>query len=248
MVRLMEVARFLNSVLKPRSVHDRSRNGLQFKGKAEVKKIAFAVDASMQSFEMAKKAKADLIVVHHGIIWKGHHHDKTFSKRMEFLKKNNISLYASHLPLDKHPMYGHNIQIAWRLGLTDIKPFGVYKGQTIGYEGISRSSLSKMKSCLDNTFGVKSKLYDFSGGKSRKVAVVSGGGASLLGEAAEKKINCLVTGEFGHENYSVAREGKVSVIQAGHYATETVGVKVLEKLLKQKFNIETVFLDIPTGL
>ena len=248
MAKLNTIVRYLNSLFKPRSISDVSRNGLQFKGKSDVKKIAFAVDACLDSFKKAKAAGADILVVHHGLFWKGEEDDDILKKRISFLKKNGLSLYAMHLPLDRHPMYGHNIHLSWRLGLKNIKPFGEYKGQKIGYHGNSNLSLKQIKSVLDRNIKTKSVIYNFSKGKARNIAIISGRGTFALPEASKKNIDCMITGELSHEYYLIAKDANVSVIQIGHYASETIGLKVLMKLIKQKFNISTVFLDIPTGL
>lgn len=246
MVKLNTIVRFLNKELNVRKIKDSSRNGLQVRGKAEIKRIAFCVDACMELFEKAKQKKCDLVVVHHGLLWKGKKKDV---KRINFLKKNKTSLYGCHLPLDLNEKYGNNIEICRVLGLSRIKKFGRYKGVNIGYAGeLEAVNFNSLIKRLNKSLKTKCKYLKFGKNKIKRIGVVSGGGADTISEAIEKKLDCLLTGEYSHGRYHQAKEGKINIIAAGHYKTEIFGVKALIGLLKQKFNIETVFIDIPTGL
>lgn len=248
MVDLNNVIRYLNSILKPRAVPDSSRNGLQFRGKKNVKKIGFAVDACIETFEKANKLGCDLLVVHHGILWKGQRGNDSLERRKRLLKRFGLSLYACHLPLDMHPEYGNNIGLARLLELKNLKDFGGYHGVTIGYSGKTDLSLKNIELNLNKKLKTKSKVLNFSNKKISQVGLVSGGGWSAIPEAIEKRIDLLIVGEAPHHAYHMAKEGNLNLIIAGHYATETLGVKALMKPLKEKFNIQTVFIDVPTGL
>lgn len=249
MVKLNTVIRYLNSMLSPRSINDTSRNGLQFRGKDNVRKAAFAVDACIETFKKAAEQKCDLIIVHHGIYWKGAKKDSITRNREMFLKKHNLSLYACHLPLDKHKIYGNNIKLAELLDLKNIKEFGSYNGTEIGFSGQTDKTLKQIKSLLDKKLVTKAKIYNFSGLKNPKsIALVSGGGSAAISEAISKRIRCFITGEVPHHIYHIAKESRIDLVIAGHYASETLGVKALSELLKEKFNIATKFIDVPTGL
>ena len=133
MATLLAITRFLNKPLNIRNIPDNSKNGMQARGTKEVKKIGFAVDACMEVFNKAKEQDCDLIIVHHGILWKKSNVPKAqLEKRISFLKKHGISLYAAHLPLDLHPEYGNNIRLARLLGLKGLKGFGDYHKVMIG--------------------------------------------------------------------------------------------------------------------
>jgi dinuclear metal center YbgI/SA1388 family protein len=250
-MRLNTIVRFLNKELKVRSIPDASRNGLQVRASSEVKMIGFAVDACMETFEKAVARKCDLLVVHHGLFWKGQGDESgQRKKRTAFLKRKRLSLYAAHLPLDRHEQHGNNAKLSEMIGLTHRKRFGKYKGNYIGYKGKLRKSTTRdaLVRSLNRKLKTKCAVIPFGPGRIRTIGVVSGGGVSLRQQAVKEKLDCFVTGDSGHDFYHVAKEGRLNVVMAGHYATETLGVKALMLLLKEKFNIQTAFIDTPTGM
>lgn len=229
---------------------DPSLNGVQVGNlDQEIKTIALTVDASLESFKQAKKHNADLIFSHHGLFWgkpiaiKGTHY-----KRVEYLIKNNIALIASHLPLDAHMELGNNRGIANVLGLTDTEPFGKYKSNLIGIKGRLVKPL-----CLDDIkkllLGDNEPAYIVPGGKSlvSSIAIVSGGSPYSVLEAIEQNVDLFITGDKSHEVYHTCLEEGINMISAGHYATETFGVKLVGEWLKKELGLDTIFIDIPTG-
>lgn len=250
-MKLGDVVQFLDEYLRINEWGDKSRNGLQVEGSSEVEKIAFAVDACMESFEMAKQANADMLVVHHGLIWGGIEYVRGIvARRLRFLLENGISLYAAHLPLDAHPEIGNNAQILKILGIEIAEPFGSYHGSTIGYAGTfgESKSVDEIVSIIEKSLNTEVKLLRFGRDEVRKVGVVSGKGAFVISQAIDSDLDLLITGEAEHEAYHLAKEGGLNVIFAGHYATETVGIKALMDVVKNKFDVEVEFIDIPTGL
>lgn len=251
MTSLSSIVRFLNKGLDVKQIHDKSRNGLQVRVPKKINVIGFAVDASLETFERAKDLDVDLLIVHHGLFWKGQ--KDTYGlrlRRIAYLKKHRINLYAVHLPLDLHPTYGNNITLVHMLGVENIKPFGNYGGMNIGFCGRWKKSrtLKSIASILDHRLKTKSRVLQFGKNSIRSVAIVSGGAASLLGESVVKKFDCFITGEFGHSSYNDAKDSKQNVIISGHYATETVGVRSLIPVLKKRFGVKTIFIDLPTGM
>lgn len=248
MAKRDDIVKFLNKELNVKKIKDSSKNGLQSKGISEVKKIGFAVDASIETFEKAKKQGCDMVIVHHGIKWKPQKND--ISKRLNYLSKNKLSLYAAHLPLDMHSKYGNNIELARILNLKKIKKFGFYHGVSIGFQGtlLKSKTIIEIAKNLDKSLKTKSKILAFGKKEIKTIAIVSGGGISALDEAVKKKIDLFLTGESSHSSYHYIKEAKINVIFSGHYATETLGVKALMPILKKKFGVETVFIDVPTGL
>ncbi len=243
MVKLKGIKDFLDNELCIFEIEDKSNNGLQVSGVKDVKKIAFAVDACMEVFEKARDF--DMVIVHHGISW-----DDSLKyltginySRVKFLVENNISLYAAHLPLDKHPKHGNNAEFCRIFGLKHIHGFGDYHGQVIGFTGEKEISLNDFVNEINKKLNSSCKVFDFGNERIKNIGVVSGGGSSALNEAIEKGLDCFVTGEVPHQAYQLAKEGKINLIAAGHYATETLGVKALMKLIKDKFDVETVFID-----
>ncbi|NCN65402.1 MAG: Nif3-like dinuclear metal center hexameric protein [Candidatus Altiarchaeum hamiconexum] len=250
-MEIKKLNKFLDKYLKISEIDDLSVNGLQVEGRKDVKKICFAVDASLETFKLAKKENADMLFVHHGMIWGGIKKVTGINyKRLKFLIENEISLYATHLPLDKHREVGNNIQFLKIFGINEaIEEFGTYHEIIIGYKGKfeKERNLSGFVSEIEKQLNTKCKILKFGKDKIKSVGVVSGGAASLIDEALYN-IDCFVTGEPSHQVYHIAKEGKINVIFAGHYATETLGVKAMTELIGKKFGIETRFIDCPTGL
>jgi len=250
-MKLNEIVDFLDDFLKIKEWEDRSMNGLQVEGKNQVSKIAFAVDASIEAFRRTKKANADMIIVHHGLIWGGIERVRGIvMKRLKFLLENEISLYAAHLPLDAHPEIGNNVELLRIVGAEIKEPFGIYHGKQIGYSGTLKRSkkLNEVKKMLDDKLGVDSRILRFGRERVKKVAAVSGGGAFAVPEAGEKGIDLFITGEAEHSAYHAANESSLNVIFAGHYATETTGIKALMNVIGKRFDVDVEFIDIPTGL
>ncbi|MGI5173183.1 Nif3-like dinuclear metal center hexameric protein [Treponema sp. OMZ 840] len=234
---------------------DSSQNGIQVQNVnpdgTHIIKAAFAVDACLETIERAAKIQAQLLVVHHGLFWgkeqvlTGIHY-----RRIKALMDNDMALYASHLPLDADELTGNNYGIARRLCLSNIRPFGLWKGMTIGVQGEFDQSL-----CLDTIIrrlfpnGEKIQtLLPFGKKDIKKVAIISGGAGNQLQQAVQEKIDLFITGEIGHEQYHEALENGINVIAGGHYQTETVGVSLLAEKMHKELSVETVFIDVPTGL
>ena len=248
MAKIKEVVDFLDNELGIKDVEDSSNNGLQVSGNKEIKRIAFAVDACLEVFEKAKDC--DMIIVHHGISWEDSLKYLTGLNysRIKFLIENGISLYTAHLPLDKHPKHGNNAEFCRIFGLKNIQGFGDYNSQTIGFLGEKDISLNEFVKEIEKKLKTKCLVLGFGKKQIKKIAVVSGnGGSAIVREAVSRGVDCLVVGEAGHSSYHTAKEGKINLIAAGHYATETLGVKALMNPVKEKFNVEVKFIDAPTG-
>jgi dinuclear metal center YbgI/SA1388 family protein len=247
MVKLNSIVRFLNKELKVRKIKDPwSKNGLQVKASNEVKKVGLSVDACMSVFEKAKKLNCDLVIVHHALIQpKQKDTAGLIKKSVRFLKKNKISLYGSHLPLDKHKKYGNNIILFRMLNAKAKNNFS-----EVGYLGYFEKarSITSIKKELDKKLKTKCIVWNFGKKKIKKVAISSGYGGQGILEAVKMGADVFITGEVSHGSYHRAKEGKINVIAAGHYKTETVGVKALGKMLEEKYGLKTVFIDAPTGM
>jgi len=242
---------FLDEYLRINEFPDKSRNGLQVEGKGEVERIAFAVDACMETFERALKGNADMLIVHHGIIWGGIEYVRGLvQRRLRFLLNDELNLYAAHIPLDAHPEVGNNAQLLKLLELDPREPFGEYNGVYIGFTGEFEEPkpVSLIAQKLAEGLDTNVRSFEFGGEEVKSIAVMSGLGSSSIYEAVEKGIDLFITGEFLHQDFHVAKEGGVNVIAAGHYATETLGVRALMEIVKGKFDVEVFFIDAPTGL
>ncbi len=250
MIKLKEIVDFLDNHLKNSEFEDDSWNGLQVEGREEVNKIAFCVTAGLEVFKKAKDERADMIIAHHGVFWKQTNPSITgwMKDRVTFLTKNDISFYASHLPLDGHPEDGNNARIMELLGAKIEEPMVIHKGKSIGWIGRCEPiSVSDIVKKLESSIGSKCIVLDRGKEMVERVAVVSGGAPYDVFEAIKKEADLFITGDAA-DVFEVVRDAKINVIFAGHYATETTGVKAISDLLKKKFGVETVFIDAPTGL
>ena len=229
--------------------YDGAANGLQVENSGHVTRIAATVDASLATVKLAIAAKADLLIVHHGLFWSPQ--QPWTGRRRELLQlliENDLAIYSSHLPLDAHPQLGNNAQLAAALGLKNLKPFFESHGQNIGFKSTTRISRDELAERLERTTGVKPHLLP--GGKEmcEAIGLVTGGAGAELKQAAAEGVDTFITGEGPHWTYALAEELELNVFYGGHYATETFGVKALAAELSKKFNVPWEFLDHPTGL
>ncbi|WP_024466993.1 Nif3-like dinuclear metal center hexameric protein [Treponema pedis] len=234
---------------------DVSQNGLQVGNSGKkIKKAAFAVDACKAVISIAKERKADILFVHHGLFWSksilitGIHYE-----RIKMLLDSDIALYAVHLPLDAHPLYGNNAGLSARLSLEDKKEFGLYHGINIGFYGNLPLKNNEGLS-IDETISLlfpdgekPADILPFGKKKIKSVGIISGGAAENISEAVDLNLDLYITGEIEHVTYHTALENKINVIAGGHYQTETVGVRLVAKRLESDTGIETCFIDVPTG-
>ena len=231
---------------------DPSLNGIQVtRRNSEVSRIAFAVDACVETFHRAVEQGADMLLVHHGIFWgresrlTGAHY-----QRIRYLVENDLALYAVHLPLDMHPEFGNNAGMAAALRLREVRPFGTFKGQQIGCTGLlpEAQSIEEIAQTLfggtDQTLGV----LPFGPRQIRSVGLVSGGAPLEVEEAISEHLDLYVTGDAAHQVYHRAMETGINVIFGGHYLTETWGVRLLSERVARESDMETLFIDVPTGL
>ncbi|MGD8998610.1 MAG: Nif3-like dinuclear metal center hexameric protein [Anaerolineae bacterium] len=247
-----ELVDYLDAYLRVGEIDDTSLNGLQVEGPAEVKRAAFAVDACLASFEQAVAEGVQLLVVHHGLFWSepqrlvGPHFE-----RVRTLIEGRCALYAVHLPLDAHPEVGNNAEMARLLRLGDVGPFGTYHGLDIGVAGVLEPPLdlpALIGRLIDAVGTPPVRVLDHGPDEVRTVGCVSGDAASMMDQAAAEGLDAYITGETSHVFFHQASERGLNVLFAGHYATETLGVRALARHLEERFALETVFLNIPTGV
>ena len=233
---------------------DASANGLQVGPEAaDVERVAFAVDAGRATIEDAVDAEADALVVHHGLSWGGIERvTGTEYGRIAPLIENDLALYVSHLPLDGQQELGNAAGIADLLGLVDREPFGTVGGEYIGQRGrvdepfepdeLTTGLLSQL-----DTDGEDVRAMTFGPDEIEDIAIVTGSGTNWLDEAVAADADALVTGEGKGKVYHEAKEAGIHVFLAGHYATETFGVRSLQALVEE-WGVETTYLEVPTGL
>jgi dinuclear metal center YbgI/SA1388 family protein len=231
---------------------DPSLNGIQVDNDGSaIQKIAFGVDASMETFMRAVAAEAGLLFVHHGLFWGGPARIAgNLRRRIQYLLDHNLALYAVHLPLDQHPRLGNNAGLAELLGLENMEPFGLYHGRKIGYKGNFPEPLEIEAAVKKIGFMGRPPLgvYPFGKEKSRTCAVVSGGAADEALEALEEGIDLFVTGEMSHQVYHQCLEGRLNMIAGGHYSTEVWGLRRVMEYGAVELHLDMEFIDVPTGL
>jgi len=233
---------------------DASANGLQV-GPAHggVERVAFAVDAAEATIETAVDRDADLLVVHHGLSWGGIERVTGRDyRRIAPLIESDLALYAAHLPLDGHQELGNAAGLADHLDLDHCEPFGAMGPVHIGQRGrvsesYERNELATTLATELDTGGRGVQVLDFGPETVEEVAIVTGSGVDWLDEAIEAGVDAFVTGEGKQQVYHEAREAGVNVYLAGHYATETFGVRALAGIAED-WGLETTFIDHPTGL
>ena len=161
-----------------------------------------------------------------------------------------MALYAAHLPLDLHRIYGNNIQLSRMLDVQELRKFGRYHGIKIGYAGRFGQpvTVKAIAVVLNRELNTRCRVYRFGRERIHSIGIVSGGGGSLLPEACKDKLDCFLVGEIDLAVYNAAKECGVNLVVAGHYATETVGVRSLMPLVRETFGVETVFVDDPKEL
>lgn len=252
MVKLEKLCDFLDEYLDINAISDACWNGLQYQGKSNVEKIVYCVDAGAEAFRKTSSVKGDMIVVHHGHFWKNLNpsYSGWAKKRLDILKAGNISLYACHLPLDRHREVGNNARILSLLGAEITDEFLMSEGKNVGWIGEIADGLSikTIEKTINKGLNTKSNVLPFGPDKVRTVAVCSGGGGyGGFYEAMAKKADLYITGDTA-EIYYTARDFGINVIFAGHHCTETVGLKALSGIIEDRFEVESYFLDLPTGL
>ena len=245
-----EVIQFLDTYLNSAQIADASHNGLQVAGTPQVKKVVFGVSASLELFCKAHAAGADLIVVHHGLLW-GQEQPLTglFRERVAFLLKHNLNLAAYHLPLDKHPVVGHNARLMQAVQAQALQPFGNYHDVSIGFSGeVDPQPLAQLVQTWESFCQTKAQVLAYGPQKIRSLAIVSGGAFSLLPQAIEKRFDLYVTGVLDEPAQEWCREGKINCVALGHYNSEKPGILALQQLVEKHFPIETEFIDIPNPI
>jgi len=248
---LAAIVKHCEQTLRTETVRDYERvaNGLQVANRGRVTKLAAAVDASLATVRLAVAAKADLLLVHHGLFW-GAAHPWT-GKRYELLRwllDHDLAIYSSHLPLDAHPRLGNNAQLCAALGLKRLRPFFFDHGLHLGFQATASFSRADLVRRLERATGASARVIPGGPERCRRIGVVTGGAGGDLKTAAAEGVDTFVTGEGPHWTYAMAEELGLNVLYGGHYATETFGVKALAAHLSRHFRVPWQFLDHPTGL
>jgi dinuclear metal center YbgI/SA1388 family protein len=253
LVTVLDLISDLDRLLRPEAFADYSPNGLQVPGPEEIGTVATGVSASVELFERAAAEGAQLVLVHHGLFWKGmpQHVDRALYRRLRPLFLSDMALAAYHLPLDAHPEVGNNALLARGLGCEGLEPFALHDGEPIGIaarfpgDGIDADELAARVTTLTN----REPLHlAYGPARVRTIGIVSGGASGYLGDAIAAGLDAFLTGEPSEKVLAQAREGAIHFLAAGHYATETFGVKALGERLQDRFGIRHIFLEDPNPI
>lgn len=249
-MNILQLSHYLDNLLDIPSISDspNALNGLQVQNTGEIKKVGLAVDLCQATIDMAVEKNCQMLFVHHGVFWGGLQPLRgSFYKKISSMISQNLGLYSAHIPLDLHPLLGNNRALADLIGLENLEPFGEYGGIKIGLKGtIPKTPASALARELGGKLGSSVKVIG--DGEINTLGLVTGGAADIVQQASRQGLDAYITGEGANHHYHEAIEGQCVLIFAGHYATETGGVKAVGGHLKKKFGIATEFLDYPTGL
>ena len=257
MPALAPIAEFLDALLDVANVPDypNAVNGVQLANVGEIERVATAVDFSSEAIEGTIAAGARLLLVHHGMFWSGVQPITARAhQRLWTLVTHDVAVYAAHLPLDIHPSLGNNALLAGRLGLEPSGGFARYQTIDVGLSGVSEvptQTLADRARALAEEYRGTMVTTPFAPERlTRRWGICTGAGAdsSTIREAARRGLDTLIVGEGPHHTAVEARELGIVLMYAGHYATETLGVRALGETLATRFGLTSTFIDAPTGL
>lgn len=257
MATLTDIVTFLDGELRTPEIPDAepALNGLQLANSGTVSRVAAAVDFSLPVVVRATAAQADLLIVHHGMTWRGR--ERLVGAAYERLKRaidGNLAVYSSHIPLDVHPRLGNNALLARELQLPTDGGFGRYKGIEIGVTGVAdvptATIVERMRTFSGQHGSHVVATHADADRRTKRFAIITGSGADTgtIDEARERGVDTLIVGEGPHHSAVQAMEQGLVVIYGGHYATETLGVRALGALISERFRLPWEFLAVPTGL
>lgn len=246
-IKRKHLEKYLRDLLEVNQFNDYGPNGLQVEGKDDINTIAFTVSCSKEAIEEAINKNADCLIAHHGLIWSGQE-SKTlrgpYAKRLFPLIKNDVNLFAYHLPLDAHIKIGNAAVIAQKLDMIDLQPFALYKGTPTGVKGFFKKSITvtelqnKLAILLNHQVIISS--YD-SSAKINSLGILTGGASKSWFQAQKEHLDGYLTGEISEHDWHDAREGGIHMFAGGHYATEQFGIQALMDEICQEFKKENPY-------
>ncbi len=243
-ILLADLESFLNSLLNAKSFDERAYNGVQVATKVPIQKIVTAVSVSKEVIHKAIEAKAQALIVHHGIFRKGDAHPLVgrLYDMIYQLMKHDIALFCYHLPLDAHNKIGNNWKAAQDLGLKNCTSFFEYGGDYIGVVGeVEKITFEAFKKHVEQYYD-RSALAVKVNEEVKKIAIISGGADKFIKDAAEAGADCFITGRVDESVWDDAHDYKVSFLGLGHYGTETIGPQALAKKIESHFQIPAIFI------
>ena len=235
---------YANELLELAAYPDYGPMGMQVAGAQEIEKIACGVSASLELFERAAAARAQLLIVHHGLLWDNEPRaiDERARRRLKALFDADVTLAAYHLALDAHPEIGNNALLARELGVAvDARFAGIGAGGRVD----GGTDVTALAAHVRDRLGREPLVFAEGPERIERVAIVTGGAARYVADAAAEGYDAFVTGEPAEPTLHLARELGIHYLAAGHYATETLGVQALAERLAERFGLEWEFIDLP---
>jgi dinuclear metal center YbgI/SA1388 family protein len=240
---------YFQKILTPENFEDYAPNGLQVEGKDKIARLAFAVSATQDSIAKARTWGADALVVHHGIFWK-HQGPRTvtgaWGERVKSLVKDDMNLFAYHLPLDGHPEIGNAVALGNKIGLVGMAPFALYKRQPMGAKGKFNTPVTaaELKKKLENVLQHAVILATPDENHPIKsLGIITGGANNEWAEAMKDGLDAYLTGEISEYNWHDAKEAGIHYFAGGHHATERFGVLALMERVKSELKLDCEFFD-----
>jgi len=251
MATLSELVVYLDNELGISEIPDYpgAYNGLQLQNGGQVTKVGAAVDASLAVVREAVDQEVDFLLVHHGMFWQGER--AITAARYEKLRlaiESGLAIYSAHIPLDIHEDFGNNVLLSRELGLGEGEPFFSWKGVKLGRKGEFGGTLGELRELTSAAVGGEVLVRGGLDSPAGLVGIITGGAGSEVEAMADAGIDTFITGEGPHWSYLLAEELELNLLYAGHYATETFGVRALSEVLVTKFGLGSTFIDHPTGL
>jgi dinuclear metal center YbgI/SA1388 family protein len=244
MISKNNIVSFLNTTLHIEDIADYGPQGIQVDGQERVSRVVTGVSASLELFQTAVNEDAEMVIVHHGILWDRDSRvvQGAFRDRLKILLENDITLLAYHLPLDKHPVIGNNAVAADRLGLDNVSEFA-----DIGVKGTLPEPCSPehLVETVTHIYQNKPLVFAFGPDKIQSIGICSGGASKYLRQAIDDDLDAYISGEPAEPSLHEAKEGRIHFLAAGHYATERLGIQALGDLLQNEFNLSITFVDLP---
>jgi len=253
LARRDEIIAFCDELLAISTFADYGPNGLQVPGRSEVAKLATGVTANRELLVRARDGGAQLVLAHHGLIFGDAPAalSEQMAERLRVALCAELSVAGYHLPLDAHPEIGNNVLLAERLGLEPTeRRFAEFRGSAIGIVARSGDGVdaSELRARVIAAVGREPLVFDPGPDRIETVGVVTGGGSRALAEAVALGLDAFVTGEPSEHVMGEAQEGGIHFVAAGHYATETFGIRRLGELVAERFGIEHEFVDVPNPI
>jgi dinuclear metal center YbgI/SA1388 family protein len=247
MVQLDRVVEHASRYLRVAELEDYpgAHNGLQVGNGGSICRVLAAVDSGLPTLRQAAACgTGSLLVVHHGLFWRGVQMvTGAWREKLEVMRRADLAVYSVHLPLDAHDVVGNNVLLAAALGLRGLKPF-----LDFGRAGTFSKSRAELVRAVETATNRTPLLCAAGPAKPRRIGVVTGGAGDKVEQAAAAGVDTLITGEGPQWSWVRAEELGINVIYAGHYATETFGVKALAAHLAKKFRLPWEFIDHPIPL